>query len=216
MADRIHHFGPFALDLDREELRHGERIVDLMPKDYAVLVYLVAHRDRLVVKEELLEAVWPETHVEEGSLARAIANLRRALGDDPREPRYIRTAPRRGYRFIAADARPDATARGLSPFGLVHEGRIFMLRLGENILGRGGDSVVPIASLGVSRHHAVITATRTAAVLRDLGSKNGTFVGGRRVDEPVTLREGDTIRVGPLALLFRSGTGETSTLTGVV
>jgi hypothetical protein len=164
----------------------------LTPKDYALLAYLVEHRDRLVPKEELLDAVWPETHVAEGSLARAIANVRRALGDDPHEPRYIRTAARRGYRFIAADA-----AMAPSLFVLVHDGRMFSLRLGENILGRADDSVVPIASPAVSRRHALITATETEAVLKDLGSKNGTSVDGRRVYHSVSLRKGRPFGLAP-------------------
>ena len=214
MAPRIRPFGPYTLDLDRGELRRGEEIVGLMPKDYALLVYLVEHRDRLVTKEELLDAVWPDTHVADGSLARAIANVRRALGDDSHEPRYIRTLARRGYRFIAG-GEDDATAPSASPFGLVCEGTMFTLRMGENILGRGSESLVPIASPAVSRRHAIVTATVTGAVLRDLGSKNGTLVDGRRVREPVTLREGEKICLGPIVLLFRAAAQDRSTVTEV-
>lgn len=76
----------------------GER---LEPKVMAVLVELARRRDRVVSKEELIEAVWPQTHVGEAALSRCISELRRALGDDARNPRYIETLPKRGYRLLA-------------------------------------------------------------------------------------------------------------------
>ena len=63
--------------------------------------YLVEHPDRLVTKEELLQAVWPNTYVSEGLLSTYIRDLRAVLGDDPAAPRFIETVVRRGYRFIA-------------------------------------------------------------------------------------------------------------------
>ena len=68
---------------------------------FDVLRFLIAHRDRLVTKEELLEGVWPGTFVGPNALTRAVAQLRKALGDDADEPRYVETVARRGYRFIA-------------------------------------------------------------------------------------------------------------------
>jgi hypothetical protein len=66
-----------------------------------VLVYLAAEPGRVIPKEELLEAVWGGAFVEEGALSQAIHSLRKALGDDARQPRYIQTIPKRGYRLIA-------------------------------------------------------------------------------------------------------------------
>src|SRR5947209_18221988 len=84
----------------------------LRPKAFAVLDYLLGHPGRLVTKEELLNAVWPGTFVGEAVLKVAIREVREALGDDPRTPRFIETAHRRGYRFIgriaeSAKATPD-------------------------------------------------------------------------------------------------------------
>jgi Tol biopolymer transport system component/DNA-binding winged helix-turn-helix (wHTH) protein len=73
----------------------------LEPKAFAVLVFLLAHRDRLVEKDELLDAVWQGTIVTPNALTRVIAQLRKTLGDDAKEARYIETVPTRGYRFIA-------------------------------------------------------------------------------------------------------------------
>ena len=74
----------------------------LPSRAFDALVYLIEHRDRLVRKNELIDAVWPDVVVTDDSLIHAISVLRRALADDPSEARYVQTVPRRGYRFIAA------------------------------------------------------------------------------------------------------------------
>lgn len=75
--------------------------VPLEPKTFHLLLFLIEHRGRLVEKNELLDAVWKDTFVTENAMTREIAKLRKALGDDPKEPRYIQTVHTRGYRFIA-------------------------------------------------------------------------------------------------------------------
>ena len=99
-------FPPFRLDPINQclwrlqETAQDERIL-LAPKAFAVLRYLVAHAGQLVTQDELLEAVWPETHVQPEVLKSRIFEIRSALGDRPKTPRFIETLPRRGYRFIA-------------------------------------------------------------------------------------------------------------------
>src|SRR2546426_3395944 len=95
------HFPPFDLDLANEQLWRGSAPISLRPKPFALLCYLVENPGRLVTKEELLKAVWPETYVSEGLLSTYIRDLRTVLGDDPAAPRFIETVVRRGYRFIA-------------------------------------------------------------------------------------------------------------------
>src|SRR5215470_14736399 len=95
-------FPPFRLDVGDEQLWHGARAIELRPKTFAVLRYLVEHPGRLVTKEEVLNAVWPQTVVSEWVLKSCIRELREALGDEARTPQYIETVHRRGYRFIAA------------------------------------------------------------------------------------------------------------------
>jgi DNA-binding winged helix-turn-helix (wHTH) protein len=101
-------FAEFRFDLSREALWRGEEAVALTPKASAVLRCLVAERGRLVLKDELLDAVWPDTAVSDASLKVCIREIRRALGDSVATPRFIATAHRRGYRFIGAvqDAAP--------------------------------------------------------------------------------------------------------------
>jgi len=95
-------FGPFRIDAgERQLLRHGQ-IVPLTPKVFDVLLALVQHNGRILTKDEVIRLVWPDTTVEEGNLSRNISTLRGALGERPREGRYIETIPWRGYRFVAA------------------------------------------------------------------------------------------------------------------
>jgi DNA-binding winged helix-turn-helix (wHTH) protein/predicted ATPase len=93
-------FDPFWLDLPNECLWNGPEAIKLRPKAFAVLHYLLGHPGKLVTKDELLNAVWPGTFVAEGVLKVTIRQLRDVLGDDPKSPRFIETAHRRGYRFI--------------------------------------------------------------------------------------------------------------------
>jgi predicted ATPase/DNA-binding winged helix-turn-helix (wHTH) protein len=93
-------FDPFCLDLANECLWRGSQVIKLRPKAFAVLAYLIERPGRLVTKEALLNAVWPETFVGDAVLKVTIRQIREALGDDPKSPRFIETAHRRGYRFI--------------------------------------------------------------------------------------------------------------------
>src|SRR5215813_8867709 len=94
-------FGPFRLDPANACLWHGVAAVVLPPKAFDVLHYLVTHPDRLVTKDELLDALWPETAVTDAVLRVAIGALRKVLGDPAQTPRFIATVSRRGYRFLA-------------------------------------------------------------------------------------------------------------------
>src|SRR6185436_16947332 len=93
-------FDPFCLDLAGECVWRGSQAIKLRPKAFAVLDYLISRPGQLVTKEELLAAVWPETFVGEAVLKVTVRQLRDALADDSKSPRYIETAHRRGYRFI--------------------------------------------------------------------------------------------------------------------
>src|SRR5499426_3651415 len=97
----IYKFGPFRLDAaEHLLLREGES-VPLTPKAFDLLLALVERHGHLLEKEELLKKVWPDTFVEEANLASNISQLRKALGDGENGHRYIETAPKRGYRFVA-------------------------------------------------------------------------------------------------------------------
>jgi predicted ATPase/DNA-binding winged helix-turn-helix (wHTH) protein len=94
-------FGPFRFDEANECVWNGVKPIQLRPKAYAVLKYLLERPNVLVTKQQLLDDVWPDTFVSDAVLKDAIRQLREALGDDAKSPRFIETAHRRGYRFIA-------------------------------------------------------------------------------------------------------------------
>ncbi len=93
-------FLPICLDLASECLWRGAQAIPLRPKTFAVLRYLLDHPGQLLTKTAILDAVWPDITVGDGGLMVCMHELRRALGDDPKAPRFIETMPRRGYRFI--------------------------------------------------------------------------------------------------------------------
>jgi DNA-binding winged helix-turn-helix (wHTH) protein/tetratricopeptide (TPR) repeat protein len=95
-------FGPFRLDAETESLWRAGEEIRLRPKTLAVLRYLAERPGRLVSKDALLEAVWPEAEVGEAALTVCVNEIRRALGDEARAPRFVETVHRRGYRFVGA------------------------------------------------------------------------------------------------------------------
>ena len=95
-------FGPFTLDLAAAQLRRDGAAVALRPKAYELLVALARRPQELVTKEELLDSVWGRRFITEGVIKSSVSELRQALGDDPKAPRWIETVSRRGYRFGGA------------------------------------------------------------------------------------------------------------------
>jgi hypothetical protein len=127
------------------------------------------------------------------------------MGDRP-PGRILRTVRGFGYAFSGEVESRSTRADGGSEGGLrlVWGERSFALRGGENRLGRGSDVEVLIDAASVSRHHARIVVAGSAAILEDLGSKNGTRLNGEPVGTGRELRDGDEIRLGTVQLLFRS------------
>ena len=97
---RFYDFGPFRVDINSRLLLRDRQMVPLTPKAFDTLLALIERRGELVERQELIRAVWPDVHVEQGSLNTNIFMLRRALGDEAGQE-YIVTVPRRGYRFVA-------------------------------------------------------------------------------------------------------------------
>jgi len=165
-----------------------------------VLTVLAVAAGTLVSKRELIDAVWRTEYVGEHALTQVIAELRAALGDDARNPIFIETIPRRGYRLAAgvtpvADSVP-MTRGATMPFKLETENGAKPLKQGSNVIGRTEDCAILIDKTEVSRCHAMITVQGTTAIIEDLGSKNGTFVNGHQVAGPTPLSNGDEIWIG--------------------
>ena len=114
-------FDRFELDEVEARLMCGGQPVALAPKPFAVLCALARTPQMLVTKNALLDAVWGHRFVTESVLKSAISEVRAALGDDPKQPRYIETVSRRGYRFIAAPvAAPSQSAAAVERNGAGH------------------------------------------------------------------------------------------------
>jgi len=97
----VKQFGPFTLDTVNERLWQAGEEIPLPPKPFAVLRHLVENPGRLVSHDELLDALWPETYVQPQVLRTYMLDLRKVLDDDPRNPRFIQSLPKRGYCFVA-------------------------------------------------------------------------------------------------------------------
>ena len=103
-------FERFRLDITNQCLRRGEARVPLTPKAFDVLRYLVENARRLVTQEEILEALWPNTYVNQEGIRKYVLEIRKALGDSPQQSRFIETVPKRGYRFLAEISGEETTA----------------------------------------------------------------------------------------------------------
>ena len=200
-------FGDCVLDLGTREVSRGGRTVHVEPKAFQLLELLIAARPKAISKSKLQDVLWPKTYVSERSLARLAADLRTALGDRAKRPRFIRTVHRFGYAFcgeVAPDARRGSRSTA-SEFHcrIVWGDREITLAEGENLLGRDPEVAIWIDLNSVSRRHARIVVSDGAATLEDLGSRNGTYVEGQKVAAPVRLANGDQIKMGGARLVFR-------------
>jgi DNA-binding winged helix-turn-helix (wHTH) protein/TolB-like protein/Tfp pilus assembly protein PilF len=98
---RVYRFGDFTLDASERRLLRGSYEVYLFPKTFEVFLYLVERHGHLVRKDELMNSLWADAFVTENALTKRIKEVREALGDDAHQPRYLKTVPRVGYKFIA-------------------------------------------------------------------------------------------------------------------
>jgi len=205
-------FGQHVFDDGVRQLTWQGAAVPLAPKAFDLLAALIEQRPRVVSRADLQDRLWPDTFVAYTSLARLVADLRRALADDHSEPRFIRTVPGFGYAFCAAaDDEREARAGARFPCSLLWGRRVIGLAEGDNVVGRSPACAVHIDSPRISRFHARIAVQGREATIEDLKSKNGTYVDGRRLGGPVALADGHTIAVGGAALIFRQGDGERTT-----
>ena len=217
-------FGPFTVDAETRQLLRDGSELHLSPKAFDLLWSLVEQRPRVVEKAELLTRIWPDTYVVDANLNVLIGEIRRALGDPAREPRFIRTVHGVGYAFcgtvadVKADGREngkdDAPARPAACW-VVAKDHTFRLVEGENFVGRAPESIVWLDSDSVSRRHAriVVDSANRRVSLEDLASKNGTRLGGTRVRERVDLSDGDELVFGEVRVKLRSWSATTAAET---
>jgi DNA-binding winged helix-turn-helix (wHTH) protein len=200
-------FGDCVLDEEERKLTRAGLAVHLSPKAFDLLQALLENRPRVLDKAKLRRVLWPDTHVQDANLPNLAAELRAAIDDRAHDPRYVRTVHGVGYAFCGdATALVPALAAGLEPLPFVYRlawaDGMAALTEGEYVIGRHSGSIVPITVHGVSRRHARLVIGNGQAVLEDLGSRNGTYVGDERVMSPRILGDGAIFRLGSLSLTF--------------
>jgi DNA-binding winged helix-turn-helix (wHTH) protein len=200
-------FGDWTFDTETRQLHRGVENVHLTTKAFELLRLLIEARPRVLAKSDLQDTLWPGVFVSETNLFTLISEIRAAIEDDARHPRFVRTVHGVGYAF-SGEATPvsgDATRRvvATASWVLVWEERQFPLAVGERIIGRDPDVDVTLESTTVSRRHARLQISADAATIEDLGSKNGTFVNDRRIVEPAAVTDSDRIRIGSLVTRLR-------------
>lgn len=205
-------FGDMTLDTDTRQIHRGAVEVHISPKAFDLLTALVDARPRALSKADLHERLWPATYVTESNLAGLVAEIRRAIGDDARTPRFVRTVQRFGYAFAGEVTLGSSTPTAAITCWLVYGDRQWPLHDGEHVLGRGRKPGA-IESDTVSRRHARILVSTGEAIIEDLRSKNGTFIGDAPVAARQALKDGDEIRLGSVRLTFRSAAAGPSTRT---
>ena len=166
-------FGDFTLDLANQCLWHRGARIAMQPKPFALLCYLVENPNRLVTYGELLGKLWPETFVQPQVLRTCVLELRKTLGDDAAQPRYIQTLPKRGYCFLAEVSEGAGTAPGkLAPQARSirsreHERELLLRRQLASFAAREPYSL----SLG---RRSILRRTRGGLYLRVLRARAGT------------------------------------------
>lgn len=215
-------FADYLLDTLARRLVHGTREIHLSPKAFELLKVLVENRPRAMAKQELLDKIWPGVFVSDASLARAVSEIREAVADHSRSEGFLQTVHAFGYRFATTgvvEAAEPAAEPAAVPDGpvcwLIGRDLEFRLTDGEHIVGREPGVSIRLDSPRVSRNHARVTVSARTVSVEDLGSKNGTFVQGVRIQEPTRLEPGDDVQIGPVKLILRIVEGPGATETAV-
>lgn len=183
-------FETFRVDFDRHQVfRGGNEEVHLSPKALQLLQLLIEGRPNAISKAEIHERLWPATFVAESNLASIINEVRNALHDDAKTPKYIRTVHGFGYAFCAEPSVAGARPHGAPAAKLVSDKGEDLLYAGRNIIGRDADVAVRVDDRTISRHHAAIVINERGATLEDLQSKNGAHAGESAIPDR---------RLGPL------------------
>jgi len=210
----FYRFGEFILDNQtRQLLRDGEPL-HLSPKAFQLLEILTARAPAALSKSELQDRLWPNTFVVEANLQHLVGEVRTLLGDHPRNPRFVRTVYGYGYAFVECTTIVPVRKEGV---GIVcrlawSDGRATLTQ-GEHVVGRDPDADVVIDSPSVSRRHAFIRIVANDVMFEDMGSKNGSYIGERRIKGAVTLANRDDLRIGlvPVKVRLYGPAGSTET-----
>lgn len=199
----VYKFGEFRIEAGKRLLLRGGALVALTPKAFDTLLHLIQNRQRVVEKDELMQAIWPDTSVEENNLNQNISTLRRVLGESRGENRYIATIPGKGYRFIAdvegggappgpVQAAPERVTLAVLPFENLSSDRereYLADGLTEETIAALGQ--IDPEHLGVIGRTSVMTYKKATKTLGEIGSE----LGASHLVESTLRGEGGRFRV---------------------
>lgn len=209
-------FGEFRLDTGTRQLLRNETPVHLSPKALQLMQTLIEAAPRALSKAELQDQLWPGAFVAEANLPHLIGEIRAALADGSRSPRFVRTVHGFGYAFQEPVVRTSRQPGKPSICLLRWEGGRATLPEGDYIVGRDPAADVVLDSASVSRRHVRLRVRRAEVTVEDLGSKNGSLVGNTRVEGVVRIADGDEVRIGMLTVTCRIPSPGRSTETAVL
>ena len=171
----LYRFDDYALDTDRRELLRAGSPIAVQPQVFDVLAFLIAHRGRVVSKDEIIEAVWEGRVVSESTLTSRINAARSAVGDSGEEQRLIRTASRKGFRFIGAVRETDSAEAPPQP-PPTSAVELVAPQTPDSKPPRLSIIVLPFANLGGNPDHDAFVDGVTESLTTDLSRIRGSFV----------------------------------------
>jgi len=206
----LYHFHDFELDEQLYQLRRGGKPVEIEPKVFNVLAYLLHHRDRVITKDELLEKLWSEQVVSETALTRCIVAARKAVSDDGTRQQMIETQHGRGYRFVApvsersverklaavfsADVKGYSRLMGEDEVGTVRTLTIYRQLMTTIIQQHHGRVVDAPGDNLLAEFASVVDAVQAAvAIQQELKGKNADLPDSRRMEFRIGINLGDVI-----------------------
>jgi DNA-binding winged helix-turn-helix (wHTH) protein/tetratricopeptide (TPR) repeat protein len=184
-AKHLLEFGPFRMDLDERVLMRDQETITLSPKAFETLLVLLQHSQRVVLKDDLMKILWPDTFVEESNLSQHIFQLRKALGDKAHDPEYIVTVPGRGYRFALEVAEITAPDGDL----VVHSRSVQTVTVEETESTQSSAAIAAFAKLRQRPWNWILGATAAVAVVAL------TYAVVVRVRRPAPMNEADLVLV---------------------
>lgn len=206
-------FDQFCFDSDQKALLRGGEPVRLTPRAFRLLEMLIRQRPKAVSKRDLLDHVWSGNIVEEANLKTLVNEIRNALEERGGRPEVIRTVFGFGYAF-AGEIEEEVDVERPAVISVRWADQSLLLPDGAHLIGRRNDCPICIQDPSVSRVHARLDVERDRLRVEDLRSKNGTFVGGKRISGLIELLDRCELKIGEVPLkIARLDRGDATTQT---
>ena len=207
-------FDKFCFDSDQKALLRGGEPVRLTPRAFRLLEMLIRQRPKAVSKRDLLDHVWSGNIVEEANLKTLVNEIRNALEERGGRPEVIRTIFGFGYAFAGEVEEEEQPIERPAMVSVHWEDQSVLLPDGAHLIGRRSDCPILIQAPSVSRVHARLDVERDRLRIEDLRSKNGTFVGGKRISGIVELLDRCDVKIGEVVVkIARLDRGDATTQT---